>query len=348
MNVLYIFGNGLDIAQGMKTSYREFYEYLFKESVGLSPVMNQLLNHIKSDIKLWSDMEEALGAFTSKLDSQQVFEDLYFEINKQLRSYLTKQDSRYKPSSQNQRRFCHDLLHFDEYLGETDRNRFTSFINNDIPKSYYSKVYEEYIDEKPLITRNVITFNYTHTLEKLIVDEPDRIWYHDVDINQIIHVHGSLSDTIVFGVDNESQISNNSFKENDDIKDILVKNQSNLSLKLQRSTNCEQFIKEANVIVLFGVSLGETDSRWWKLIGEQLKTRRDICIVQFVYSPLREGQESKLLEGRIERNQKEKLMKRMDLDNKEDVAERLFFIVNSDAFKRIRHRLFDNILGHTY
>ena len=28
MNVLYILGNGFDKAQGMKTSYPEFYEYL--------------------------------------------------------------------------------------------------------------------------------------------------------------------------------------------------------------------------------------------------------------------------------------------------------------------------------
>ena len=269
-------------------------------------------------------MEEALGTFTSNLNSQQVFEDLYFEINKQLRLYLKKQESRYQPSTSDHRKFCHDLLHFEDFLGEIDRNSYTSHIS----------FYKEHFDEKPMITRNVMTFNYTHTLEKL-VGKPDRIWYHELDLKQIIHVHGSLSDTIVFGVDNESQITNESFRENDDIKDILVKNQSNLSLKLQRSINCENLIKEANVIVLFGLSLGETDGRWWKLIGEQLKTRGDICIVQFVYSPLREGQESKLLEGRIERIQEEKLMKRMDLDNKEDVADKLFFVINSNAFKKV-------------
>ena len=30
MNVLYILGNGFDKAQGMKTSYPEFYQYLME------------------------------------------------------------------------------------------------------------------------------------------------------------------------------------------------------------------------------------------------------------------------------------------------------------------------------
>lgn len=32
----------------------------------------------------------------------------------------------------------------------------------------------------------------------------------------------------------------------------------------------------ANVIILFGVSLGDTDARWWKIIGNNLVNRTNI------------------------------------------------------------------------
>ena len=48
MNVLYILGNGFDKAQGMNTSYPEFYAYL--QSIS-SPKDSRLLSILKQDIK---------------------------------------------------------------------------------------------------------------------------------------------------------------------------------------------------------------------------------------------------------------------------------------------------------
>ena len=93
MNVLYILGNGFDKAQGMKTSYPEFYEYL--NTIDPS-TESELLKLLKSEItehtELWSDMEEALGKFTEKIGSLDEFENLYYELTDYLQDHLNKED----------------------------------------------------------------------------------------------------------------------------------------------------------------------------------------------------------------------------------------------------------------
>lgn len=67
MNILYILGNGFDIAQGMKTSYPDFYQHLKNNNNNNSKLLQQVLEDINENKTLWSDMEIALGKFTSKI-----------------------------------------------------------------------------------------------------------------------------------------------------------------------------------------------------------------------------------------------------------------------------------------
>ena len=43
MNILYIFGNGFDKAQGMATSYPEFYKYLQEHVTSGSNLLNRII-----------------------------------------------------------------------------------------------------------------------------------------------------------------------------------------------------------------------------------------------------------------------------------------------------------------
>lgn len=317
MNILYIIGNGFDKAQGLRTSYPEFYNYLevIKDKGLCSNLMIDLINEIKSDTEYWSDMEVAFGKYTERIKSEQEFELLYFELNDHLRSYLEWETVNYKPTSDNQSSFLHDFINVNYFLGGIDKSRFER-IRKSIIKGGVSSLNDI----------SVMTFNYTNTLEKLTAD---------TNIDKIIHVHGALDNEIILGVDNDNQIANESFRANVDIKDFLVKNQSIISMKYDRSYVCEQLIKEAHIIILFGVSLGETDSRWWKLIGEQFKEREDVLIIQYIYSPDTTGRPRKQLTGRIERKMTNELLKKIGINKEEmndKVLERLFFIVNSKAF----------------
>lgn len=64
MNALYILGNGFDKAQGMATSYPEFYEYLVNNVKDGSALLEKMKSAITEDIVLWSDMESGYKSYS--------------------------------------------------------------------------------------------------------------------------------------------------------------------------------------------------------------------------------------------------------------------------------------------
>ena len=274
MNIVYILGNGFDKAQGMATSYPEFYKYLdLKER---SELIEQLKKEIKSDKEQWSDMEEAFGKFSSKIDTEDNFTELYFDLNDLLQMYLKSEDKAFSPMENLKNKFREDFLITGKYLEEADKMRFNAFANsvNSNNKEF-----------------NVITFNYTNTLEKLLTIDTktsrvEKTFGSNRVLHNIIHVHGSLEEAIIIGVDNETQIANEILRGNENVRDLLIKIESNRAMKNLRHDNCEGFIKNAHLIILYGVSLGNTDLRWWTLIGQELKRRKNLAIYSTYTDPM--------------------------------------------------------------
>lgn len=320
MNVLYILGNGFDMAQGMKTSYPDFYKYLMETEC--SPLLEQMKKEITADRKLWSDMEEAFGQYTTKVNSVSDLENLYFELSDHLQNYLKTEDAKFNPSEKLKDKFVLDFISPSRNLGEIDKVRYNDLVNR------LGNTYDI----------SVMTLNYTDTLEKLLTlsANNERRINQNVYIRQVIHVHGQLGDSIIIGVDNEGQIANEKFRTDENAKDFLVKVQSNYTMKFTRHTTCENLISNAHLVIMYGVSIGETDARWWKLIGEQFKNRNTFSIIQYLYTPNEITPTRKQLMGRVEREHRNKIMRKMGFkDNEwpEDTNDRLFFIVNSNAFK---------------
>lgn len=251
MNILYILGNGFDKAQGMATSYPDFYNYL-KVYEG-SKLLEQLKKTINANTKLWSDMEEAFGLYTSQISSKSDFISLYEELSEQLQIHLKSEESKFIPTSEQKYKFLKDFLHPIIYLGELDKLRYNQYM-------------ERYKNESKNFY--VMTLNYTNTLEKLLSLDSTKLnkektFSNSESLRNIIHVHGELGSSIIIGVDNEKQIANEAFRNDEDITDWLIKIQSNHAMKLTRHEQCEGLITNAHLIILYGVSLGDTDLRWW-------------------------------------------------------------------------------------
>ena len=319
MNVVYFIGNGLDKAQGMKTSYPEFYDYLAKQKG--SSLLELMKSKINTDKKLWSDMEFAFGQFTTDVRSADLMENFYFELNNLLQIYLKGEDETFVPSDKNKSKFVQDFMSPTKYFGETDRQRYTSFANKVGPNKDIS----------------VITLNYTNTLEKLfsLGNSTDKSFDNSNYLRQIIHVHGRLDDSIIVGLDNEDQIVNEQFRNNEDIRDFIIKVQSNRTMKFLRSDRCDKLLSEANLILLYGVSLGETDKRWWQIIGEQFRKRDNLAIIQHVFRPNAYLPTQRQRLGKIERGYSKCLLERLGIEPEEQTDEmrnRLFFIINTSMF----------------
>lgn len=318
MKTLYIFGNGLDLAMKMKTSYPNFYEYL-KTQKG-SPLLELMKQEIDGNKGMWSDMEKAFGLFTGKMKTVEELESLYYELSDYLRKYLRQEEDAFKPSVELKNKFVDDIIAPDKYLSERDKEYYNDFCRiNRLSQSYKDS--------------NIMTFNYTNTLETILNWSivPKEF------INQIVHVHGILDDAIIIGVDNENQISNGVFRNSLRAKDILVKSQSNQVMGYRRQVVCENLIKQAHLIILFGVSLGETDGHWWKLIGEQFVKRKDLCIIQHLYDSQVIMPSKKQMIGQIERKQRhvfrEKMSAKTQIEWPLESEKRLLFVTNSEAFK---------------
>lgn len=322
MNILYILGNGFDKAQGMATSYPEFYKYLMDNTNNGSELLQQLKKDIKEDKELWSDMEEAFGVFTQKIKNIEIFDDFYFEQSELLQEYLKSEEGKFLISQQLKDKFKSDFISVSGSLSPLDKIRFSNYRN------IFGGDNEIY----------VITLNYTNTLEKLLDNKISERRFDNRNIlHGVIHLHGTLDNSIIIGVDNEEQIANKELCKDEDVKDLLIKNQSNIAMKQTRQITCESWIENANLIILYGVSLGNTDIRWWNLIGNQLKKRNTLAIIQHLYTPGAITPTTRQKIGKLERTQIANIKERMGINKEDDsndnIKNRLFFTVNSNIFK---------------
>ncbi len=324
MNVLYILGNGFDKAQGMATSYPEFYKYLTENIKGGSPLLEKMKSAITENTILWSDMESGLGEFTSATNNAEEFDDFYFELSEHLQNYLQKENEKFSPTNDLKTKFQTDFTTISKYLGALDKERCNAFTNR---YNFSSK------------DISVITLNYTDTFEKILglnAGITSKSFSNSTNLRNIIHVHGRLGESIIIGVNDETQMDNENFRNNDDIKDCMIKLQSNRIMKETRHIQCEKLIANANFIVLMGVSLGETDLYWWELIGKNLINRKNLALIQHIYNPGAILPTQMQKRGRLERRQQEVIMQKMRINEEnwtDELRERLYFTVNAPIFK---------------
>lgn len=324
MNILYILGNGFDKALGMPTSYPEFYRHLIDNVKTGSPLLDKMKSTITSNTALWSDMEEGLGEFTAETDSFEDFDNFYFELSDLLQDYLKNENERYTPTDKFKAKFLSDFIAVSKYMGALDKQRYNAFVRK---FGFTSKEI------------SVVTLNYTTSLEKILnVNDGviNKNLGNNVNLQKIIHLHGQLGKSIIIGVDNESQIKNVGFRSNDDFRDFMIKMQSNLVMKETRHLECEKLIANAHLIVLFGVSLGDTDAYWWRLIGENLVARNNLAIIQHLYCPDAIVPTQMQRRGRLERLQQQSLMRKMRIKEEywtDDIRDSIYFTVNEQVFK---------------
>lgn len=256
MKILYIIGNGLDIALKMKTSYQDFFTYY----LALSSIDKDILA-MKEDIEshkyeTWADLEMGLGSYSSKCADKDIFLKCITDIKRSLKEYLQKESQKiydYRISS---------MLGFITpglFLEPEPRVRYNLFRNHMVIDTYI----------------NIITFNYTNTLEYLFEfkDQPLRLPISSPStiLNSIQHIHGTLDNMMVMGVNDSSQISNTSFNSDLDIVEDFIKPEFNDACMNNKNSICESLIKDAEMIVLYGSSLGLSDTKWWKLIGKRME-----------------------------------------------------------------------------
>lgn len=319
MNVLYLIGNGFDLAQGAKTSYPDFYE-VFTESEPVNDVERDIINDITEDLTNWSDMESALGEFSRKVTDSDAFARAYESLTNKLKAYLLEEESKIVLKEGSYKKFLTCPI---DYLPPREQELLANSLQS-LPG---------------IIKIGAISFNYTDLFEKSIdykfakEDLSTQFLGRASQFVTLIKIHGSLQNAILLGVDRKEQITNEALANNSDVCDFLVKPQTNIVVGSLRDREASNWIDGANLIVVFGMSIGKTDKSWWQRIYKRLESFDNAWMLIFHYaedvtmsSPWKAGKRRREILSRFES------VAEIPEDKIENIEKKIFVSFNKGFF----------------
>ncbi|MDD1443484.1 bacteriophage abortive infection AbiH family protein [Dolichospermum sp. ST_sed3] len=322
MNILFLIGNGFDLNLGMATRYKDFYKF-YKNVESQSSIIESLKKEIGGNIENWSDLEFELGKYTKNLKSENEFTEIYEDLCDRLAEYLEEKEKNFDFNKIDGKKLYDYFIFPENSLLQADKVTLNAFRNK-----WTNSQWNIY----------AITFNYTQSLEKLMEYNGTKINIGKnvnssipIILQKIEHIHGYINDRMVMGVNDTSQISNHEFQKNQKVLVDLVKNNCNQAQKHLVDVWCKDIIQKANLICIFGSSIGDTDNMWWELIGERLKN--DCFLIIFEKGeviPPRRPQRKALAE--IEKKNYFLNKTKLKEEEKKIVASKIIIGINTNMF----------------
>ena len=286
MIVTYLIGNGFDLGIGLKTGFKDFLKFYLTVESENEDIIDFKETIKQESIDLWADLELKFGEYINTFEDNElpcyikIYEDILANLNVYLKNENCKIDTGIKKILEdNKEKFLNDILLFNwEHIGL----RLADYKN--IERTNY------YRDET-IVMYNFITFNYTTTFDQILYNILD--WNDDVlftnkkgvntrRINGLFHIHGQLNDNMIFGVNDKSQLPFSGQIPNNVIRRV-VKPRKNNALGNTVDETGKELIQNSDIICIYGMSIGETDSIWWERIGNWLTKSNSHWLIYFVH-----------------------------------------------------------------
>ncbi|RZL45742.1 MAG: hypothetical protein EOP00_16855 [Pedobacter sp.] len=321
MQILFFIGNGFDLNLGLETKYSQFYDNHYVKVNSQKESVKKFKSYLTDEIPTWADLERTFGEYTEHIKSESEFDEVFEDIGGELSNYLKKQEKNFNVEKLDINNFIDCLCFPESRLPRGDRNKLYAF--KDRWKSRWFV--------------NIITLNYTETLEKFLGGNTNNLKLSDYNekgiyLKGLEHLHGYTDDRMVFGVNDISQLKNSKFHNNQDILDAVIKIDCNKSLKHTLDDWSIGQIHAANLICIFGCSIGDTDKFWWEQIGRRLK---DDCML-IIYDTC-EAIPSRIAykKARKEREMLQRFLSKTNLseDEKNAIKDKIFVGINTEMFK---------------
>ena len=283
----YMIGNGFDINLGLKTTYSDFIEsYLKTESRNeqIDEFKGIIRKEIKDDPATWADAEMAFGkltaAFIDKPNPGQYFNMCQEDFCNALSEYLNKQ----------QNRLTGELLNANESKINSINNALVG-IADALRPVQKDAVMQELNNCGQGFDIYTLVFNYTNTVEKVLGASKSpwgkRRWNDTNYENRMFGVtqpHGTINQDMVFGVNDTSQISCLEIFKNDEINlNVFIKEKTNEMNGEYLEEKSVGILSKSDAIYIYGMSLGETDRRWWERIIKLMKEKPHLCVIIYDY-----------------------------------------------------------------
>lgn len=276
MNITYIIGNGFDLCLGLNTRYSDFYDY-YQNQPSPSEEVKQLKATIDKNKENWVDLELALGEYTSNFkdsnSATKVMEDLCDHLTEYLKiqSFLIPQSN-----EKLKEEMLRCLANPNEFFLPADKEQIRSYYSNRLPA--HGKI-------------TILSLNYTPSIERILdykdnqpisIDSNDSWLGYGAEVHRILHPHHTLDDTILVGLNDESQIANQTLLGDETFKENFIKPECNKMLSSGIETQCSNVINNSDLFVVFGSSLGATDKQWWQKIADRLVHSNSLLLL-FIY-----------------------------------------------------------------
>ena len=314
MDITFLIGNGFDLNLGLETSFSDFFKiyktlpaiesrYAGKKATYTQEVFETKLQvfkkDINNDIKLWSDFEKQMGLYTDNEninDDKYLFLDILRDFRMRFSDYLNEQiyGFDYSGTTHIKQIFSESLYNFQNTFLPQDKKTIDDLFLKNRANSHITKI---------------ILFNYTNILDLLHKSLQGQSVHSHTDSNERskldtlqkpIHIHGTLSENMIIGVNDKTQIENKVFKEDKEICRAFIKQAVNENARDYRLPSSMECIKNSQLICIYGMSFGETDRYIWESVIEWLlgNTQRKVVIFAFErnYKPINPEETQEIIE----------------------------------------------------
>ena len=256
MQVTFLIGNGFDLGIGLKTAYSDFYRVYCAETQKDDENLRNFKSAIQLKSETWSDFENAFGKYSSELNDTAVYLELFENFVNSFISYIRNEEQRFDESK----------------LDNAVEGMSKAFSTYYKIRPADAEVLRRVIDRNDVYF-NFVTFNYTNCLDKCfnaVKEKAGGCKFSGGYISELVHVHGYIDD-LIMGVNDETQIANKAFAENLDVIEGIIKPVQNQIIRMNYDERATKLIKNSTIVCIYGMSVGSTDKKWWKLIMEWLQ-----------------------------------------------------------------------------
>lgn len=246
MNITFMIGNGFDLGCGLKSTYSDIYNEYIKTASN-AKVIDEFKKMIEGNIGSWADFEMAMAKYSSRFSSEEDFLICLRDFRKFVKIYISNE----------QRKFWERVKAAD-FL--TNKPKYTKLILRASSEFYRSPSknrdsYFKALLDTESVKYSCVNFNYTNVFEMLFKS------FSNIDMD-IVHVHGSIDEDIVLGIDNISQLPDLAYHVSTKMNRAFVKTEYNAAIDITRIQETEKKIAKSDIICIFGLKLGDSDFSW--------------------------------------------------------------------------------------
>lgn len=278
MNITFMIGNGFDMGLGLRTDYGSFYAEYCKikddDNLNIKNFKEMLSSRLENDFEKvidWSDFEKAFGQHSKEFDIDKKsdyierFEDFVIKFNEYLEN-------------------VEKLVDYDQtdLIVRTMQSAVTTYFH--IRNGDRETIENLYNTKSGGYMYYFITFNYTKSIDRCASLLRQHLRAdRERNVGKVVHIHGFTEENMIMGVNDVTQIANPVFTKDQDIIREIVKPIQNSNVRSNYEKQALELIEKSDIICIYGMSIGETDKKWWENIAEWLAQNDEHILVILKY-----------------------------------------------------------------